>query len=215
MKKLIFIPFFIFIVSTKGLNAQNPFETLKQMISKTQQIKGLKYELIIFERFNGEYEKQYGFFKLNTSPLKVYTRAYKPNEGQEVLFVSGWNDNKLYVNPNRFGMMNLSLDPFGSMAHDKQHHTIFDSGYGFFINLLSYMIAKYPNLEKSVSALPNTTFDKHECFVFLIQIPDFKYETYTVLKNETVFSIAAKKRVNEYMILEKNNLSDYSDLKVF
>ncbi len=53
-----------------------------------------------------------------------------------------------------------------------------------------------------------------DCYQLYFTYPEYSFETYTVLKKETVRSIAKKLNVGEYKIREKNpRLTDFDKVK--
>jgi hypothetical protein len=74
-------------------------------------------------------------------PFSVYTRFNYPKPGQEVIWVQGWNDDKLVAHGPK-GLMNLltlHLDPEGSMAMNGNRYPIMSIGM---LNLIKVMIEK-------------------------------------------------------------------------
>jgi hypothetical protein len=60
------------------------------------------------------------------------------NEGLEIIYVEGWNGNKLRVHPKGLlGFMSLSLDPHGSRAMRNNRHPVTEVGPGRIVTLLS------------------------------------------------------------------------------
>lgn len=70
-------------------------------------------------------------------PHKVYMAWREPYAGRIITYVEGENDDKIHVNPGgilRF--LRVSLDPLGSTAMQKNHHSILQAGLRKTIDLL-------------------------------------------------------------------------------
>ncbi len=80
------------------------------------------------ERFLDGMKKQLNFFKFK-KPFSVYLRFIDPFGGREVIFVRGWNDNELKVHKGSFPDITVSLDPRGSRAMERSHHSITQFGF--------------------------------------------------------------------------------------
>jgi hypothetical protein len=85
-------------------------------------------------------EQQQIMMKCRNQPLSVYLVFLKPNQGREVLFVDGVNDNQIAVLEAGFkrhlGVLNL--DPKGMLAMNGQRHPITEVGLR---NLTAKLIA--------------------------------------------------------------------------
>ena len=72
--------------------------------------------------------------------FSVYLRFLKPDAGQEVIWVDGWNDDKLAAQATVFGtVIRLNLKPNSMLAMKNSRHPIMDIG---FRNLLAKMLEK-------------------------------------------------------------------------
>lgn len=87
------------------------------------------------ERVDGDLlEKETIFNKFRVKPLSVYMKWIKdPHEGRESLYVKGKNDGEVKVNA---GLINVNLDPRGSMVMKENRHTVFEAGIGNIIKLI-------------------------------------------------------------------------------
>lgn len=167
------------------------------------------------ERIKGVMISQQSTVKLNKSPLKVYLFQEAPKKGLEVLYVNGVNHNQALINPNGFPWMSINLDPYGNTMRTDQHHTLFNSGYDHVIGILEFLFHKYDEeINSMVKCEGSVMWDKQACWVITLNNAHFKYIPYTVLKGESIISIANKFRLSEHMILEKNTqVSHYNDVK--
>jgi Protein of unknown function (DUF1571) len=75
-------------------------------------------------------------FKMRTQPFSVYMRWLAPrkNQGQEVCFVAGRNDNKMRVHSTSLGKGKflgfVSVDPNDPRVTEHSRHTIYEAGLG-------------------------------------------------------------------------------------
>ncbi|MCF8424001.1 MAG: DUF1571 domain-containing protein [Bacteroidia bacterium] len=194
--------------------AQKPSLTTKEivfkMIKTIEDLERLKYSLKIIERGKKGYNHYESSVKLNRKPRKIYLYI----KGIELLWVSGWNNNKAFVKPNSFPYINLSLDPLGFLMRQDQHHTLNEMGVDYFGGLIEYMALKNGNRFDNYFKLEGEErINNRPCYKVIIDNKDFGYETYTIGENESITSIARKLHISEYMILEVNpKFKDYFDI---
>jgi len=187
-------------------------EILQSTIASVEKIQTLKFHLKCNERFNGKLASIESQIKLNTSPKKVYVYL----KGPEVLWLEGENNGNALVNPDGFPFMNLNLHPMGPIMRENQHHTIHEAGFDYFADIIKNSIGiageKFDDYFKHGGTL---TWDGYECYLITAEYPEFKYMDYTVLKGETLITIARKLKVSEYMLLEINSdkANNYRDVK--
>lgn len=188
----------------------NTKEVIFKMIKTIEDLERLKYSLKIIERGKKGYNHYESSVKLNRKPRKIYLYI----KGIELLWVSGWNNNKAYVKPNSFPYVNLSLDPLGFLMRQDQHHTLNEMGVDYFGGLIEYMALKNGNRFDNYFKLEGEErINNRPCYKVIIDNKDFGYETYTIGENESITSIARKLHISEYMILEVNpKFKDYFDI---
>jgi len=194
-------------------NAQDSNELLSKMFKKTAQIQTLKYYLIIHQRIKGIMHIQKAYIKIQRNPLKIYYRqdvGYKA----ELLFIEGQNNNKALVNLRTLPFFNLNLDPYGSLMRKNQHHTIFDADFNYGVGIVEILFNKYKSNNSILINQDGTVlWDGNECYKLILQNLNFAYVDYKVNQGENITSLAAKLKLNDYMILELNNLSKYYSVK--
>jgi outer membrane lipoprotein-sorting protein len=98
---------------------------------KQERIKGrLKAKEVVFLKFG--------------RPFKVYMKWIKePGIGREVLYVEGWNQNKIKVRESWMGTgFSINIDPQGGIAMGSSRHPITDSGLEKFLSLLETNVRK-------------------------------------------------------------------------
>ena len=197
----------------KSDGTQYTYDLIKTMLVRTKQIGTLKFTLKTHERFQTTMFKQKAYYKLIYEPFKVYYKQEYPVKGLEVLYVNGSNNNKALVSPNSFPWINLSLDPYGNLIRENQHHTIFESGFDYMVSILEHLLNKYDtNALSMIKSYKLVNLNGCIYHKIILENQYFKYFSYTVKKGETIKTIAKKFKINNYMIIEKNkNINDFND----
>lgn len=185
-------------------------EIIYKMVKSIDDVDRLKYSLKITERGKKGYNHYESSVKLNRKPRKIYLYI----KGIELLWLSGWNNNKAYVKPNSFPFMNLNLDPLGYLMRQDQHHTINEMGFDYFGSIIEYIALKVNDKFDHYFKLEGEErYNNRPCYKIIIDNKDFGYENYTVGDHESITTIARKLHISEYMILEVNpKLNDYFDI---
>lgn len=185
-------------------------EIVFKMVKSINDLERLKYSLKIIERGKKGFNHYESSVKLNRKPRKIYLYI----KGIELLWVSGWNNNKAYVKPNSFPYVNLSLDPLGYLMRQDQHHTLNEMGVDYFASIIEYIaIKKLDKFDTYFKFEGEERVNNRPCYKIIIDNKDFAYENYTVGDHESITSIARKLHISEYMILEVNpKLHDYFDI---
>jgi outer membrane lipoprotein-sorting protein len=189
-------------------------ELLNKTVAAIDNLKTATYTLNQSERIKGKMRDGVIETRLQVSPFKVYLKIQAPakDAGTELLYVDGERGGKCLVNPNSVPI-NVNLAVTDKRVVEDQHHTLTESGFKYFKGIIVQMRKKYADKINDYVKLSNVKWLGKEYYKADINFPDFAYENYTVLAGEDVRKIARKKYINEYMILEINNLSDYSAVK--
>jgi hypothetical protein len=124
--------------------------------------------LVKRERLDGQLaEHQHLYLKVRHEPFSVYVKFLQPNQGREVLYVAGQNENKLIALEGgwkRRFMQPVSLDPAGMIAMRGQKYPITRIGIR---NLVDEYLAiasrdtKYA--ECNLTSDPNATIEGRSC----------------------------------------------------
>lgn len=213
---LIFSLLFLLLALTRAKlsKAQTAFDLTLQMIATVKEIKTARFVFVSKERIGSKWTEQKSAVKMKHGPLMIYYKQEYPKAGLELLYIDGKNDNNALINTNGFPWVNVNLNPYSSTITEDQHHTIYDMGLQSLSKILEHLWKKYDKKAPSMVKLEaDVTWNGHLCYQIIMENPSFRFVDYTVLKGESLFSIARKFKVNEYMIKEKNNLSDYYGIK--
>ncbi|HRA60945.1 MAG TPA: DUF1571 domain-containing protein, partial [Bacteroidia bacterium] len=148
------------------------------------------------------------------NPFKCYLKIAKPNEGAEVLYVKGTNNNNALVNPNAFPYINLNLDPYGDILRTDQHHTIHELGFVYTGELLKDAHDRYKaKIDEFMKNEGIIKWDGRDVYKIVLDNKEYKLLDYTVLPGEDLIKIARKKKVGEYNLLELNGLKSFTSVK--
>ena len=72
------------------------------------------------------------------NPFKVYMKWIEdPGKGREVLYIDGWNDNRIMLrDPGFLGVVIMNLSPQGAIAMKGSRHPITDVGLAYLVKML-------------------------------------------------------------------------------
>ena len=129
-----------FLIITGHVNAQSVRSILDKMYSAIGGMNSMSYDMTSHERIGSRVELRNSKFKIQVSPRKLYMR--NQDSGVELLYVTGWNNNKPYINPNGFPYVNLSFDLNSPRVRNDGHHPITHAGF-------SYLYTQLKNSEKT------------------------------------------------------------------
>ena len=199
-----------------NLSAQelDKHEMFRKMMATIDGIKTTSFHLEKTERIKGKMIPGAQDVKLNVNPFKVYLKVQVPNEGAEVIYIEGQNDGKAKVNPNAFPYMTLNLDPDGDILRKGQHHSVKELGFKYTGDLLDYVYQKYKEkMNDYVTVNGEITYDGRKCWNVTLTNKEYKIESYTVQAGDDILKIARKLRLDEYSLLELNNIKNFDDVK--
>ncbi|MFN3404789.1 MAG: DUF1571 domain-containing protein [Cytophagaceae bacterium] len=209
--RLVFVLFLIpSIVSSQDLSVGQIEE---KMLNSIAAITTLRYHFKSTERIGTDFKKAEQHVKYAKKPLRFYVYSINPDKGAEVLYNPTLSKDKVYVYPNAFPYYSLYLDPNGSILRKGKHHTLFELGFDNFYGIMHYIKKNSASYKKDLKLEGNVMWNNRKCYKVTLNLSDYKIYSYTVNEGETVSSIAKKYYLNDYKILELNNLSDYGALK--
>lgn len=214
MKK-IFLLIFLFI-SQKSFSQDVEAKLIfGKMMTAMQNVKTCSFVLDIQERIKDVLRFDQFVVKLNSKPYKVYIYSVTPNPGAEGLLIKGENNNKSYINPNRFPFFTMSLSPYSMLLRKNHQYTLWHFGFNYMQEVLKNYNNKYGEVFYSYLHMDTEVKWKGESYYQLvIEKNDFKFENYVVKKGEDVVKIGDKLFINDYMILESNpQVKHFDDVK--
>ncbi len=138
-------------------------------------------------------------------PARFYFRRIAgPNEGQEIIYVAGWNKDRLRVHKGSFPDFNLNLDPYGQTAMAHAHHPVPQSSLvrlvGVVVDNLRRLRAK--NFGSMTYGGPEKIFDRAVVRIEATAPPTGKSPT--IRKGQTLWDIAKDTGQSMYVILHAN-----------
>lgn len=205
----------ILVNSTLILNADNPKkspELLTKMFEVIDEMQALSYNGYINSRINGQLKAQQGEFKVVKAPFKFYFKKEFPEEGQQVLFSAGMNGDKAIVKTGSFPWVKVNLDPESKLMRNDNHHSLYNSGYWYFNDIVRHLINKNKGV---ITYLGIENFKGSNCHKIQIVNANYKLEKYIIKDGESLISIAKQKRINDYNIVELNSeIKDLFDYQV-
>ena len=178
------------------------------MLDSVKNIRTQKCDIKVVEHINDHLNVAESQIKINTNPKKIYYKSIL--KGNEVLWIQGENNGNARIHARSLPLVNLDLDPYGSIMRKENHHTIFDLGFQYIASIVANTIVRYPKeFDKHFAYAGSIVWNKTDCYQIVISFPEYKYVEYTVSKGETANSIAAKFSTSDYKIRRKNDLSSY------
>jgi hypothetical protein len=190
------------------LNAQSLRSVLDKMYIAIGTTNLMSYDMTSSERIGAKMVTKNMSFKVQISPRKVYMKD--KDSGVELLYVSGWNNNMPYINPNGFPWVNVSLDMQSARVRADGHHPVTHAGFNYLLTQMKNtekLIAKEgEKLENIIKIEGNFTWNGRNTTKVVLTNPDFKFIDYTCTQAETLFNLCERINVSEYMVMEKNNL---------
>lgn len=204
------------LLASQSLFAQDidKHEIFRKMMESIHGIKTLSFHLDKTERIKGKMMPGSQDVKLNVSPFKVYLKVQVPNKGAEVLYIEGANNGNAKVNPNAFPYITLNLDPNGDILRKDQHHSVKELGFGYTGELLNYVYNKYKDkINDYVTINGEVNYDGRKCWNVTLVNKEYKIENYTVQAGEDILKISRKLCLDEYSLLELNNIKNFDDVK--
>jgi hypothetical protein len=191
-----------------ALNAQSLRSVLDKMYIAIGTTNLMSYDMSSSERIGSKMVVKNMSFKVQISPRKVYMKD--KDSGVELLYVSGWNNNMPYINPNGFPWVNVSLDLQSARVRADGHHPVTHAGFNYLLTQMKNtekLIAKEgEKLENIIKIEGNFVWNGRNTTKIVLTNPDFKFIDYTCTQSETLFNLCERINVPEYLVMEKNNL---------
>lgn len=208
---LLIIALLFLSVNTTFVTAQNEALNILQKVSASaQNVKTLQYNAVMNERIGKKMVEKVSFFKINVSPFKVFVKQSFIGITIEGIFMEGYNKNEMLVATVGFPWIQLNIDPLSKRVRDNHHHTIYETGFKYFVEIVDKTLEKHKN-ELVCTLEKDEIKNGRNCYKVVIDNPGFKFISYKVKKGETLTSISKREYISDYMLLEKNPDIDYYD----
>lgn len=212
MKLFVFL-FSSILLTSSTLLAQDPVAIMAKMKAAIKSMNQSTFDLQSKERFGSDYVTKNLHFRVQESPRRVYMKD--KDTGVEMLYASGWNNNKAYINPNGFPWVNVSLSIYDSRVVAENHHTVKDAGLGFVSLLLSGFESTVEKAGISIDKLytykGEVIFDGRPCHrIYMIPPSGFKYVSYTTDRDQNLVQLSRRIVASDYLMKEKNSKLSYA-----
>ncbi|MFK7799604.1 MAG: DUF1571 domain-containing protein [Aureispira sp.] len=211
--KLFVCLFSSILLTSSTLLAQDPVAIMAKMKAAIKSMNQSTFDLQSKERFGSDYVTKNLHFRVQESPRRVYMKD--KDTGVEMLYASGWNNNKAYINPNGFPWVNVSLSIYDSRVVAENHHTVKDAGLGFVSLLLSGFESTVEKAGISIDKLytykGEVIFDGRPCHrIYMIPPSGFKYVSYTTDRDQNLVQLSRRIVASDYLMKEKNSKLSYA-----
>jgi hypothetical protein len=207
MKNSILLFVFLLFINM-NLKAQTLRSVLDKMYIAIGTSNLMSYDMTSSERIGSKMVVKNMAFKVQISPRKVYMKD--KDSGVELLYVSGWNGNMPFINPNGFPWVNVSLDMNSSRVRADGHHPVTHAGFNYLLTQMKNTEKLIANagekIENIVKVEGNFTWNGRSTTKIVLTNPDFKFIDYTCTQSETLLNLCERINVSEYMVMEKNKL---------
>lgn len=214
MKKII-LSSLLFFISFVSLFAQSSIRnTLDKMYQSIASVRNMTYDMTSQERIGTKMVTKNMSFRIYVNPRKVYMKD--KDSGIELLYVQGWNNNNAYIKPNGFPWVNVSFGINNSRVRADGHHPVTHAGFPYIATLMKgteKMIAqKGYKIEDYIKVAGDYTWNGKNCIKIVCDDPEFRYENHTCTQSESLLAMCERMNLNEYMVMEKNNLGYSSNV---
>jgi hypothetical protein len=138
-------------------------------------------------------------------PQRIYLHELLgPRDGQEVLYVPGWNKNRIRVHNGTFPDFTMNLNPYGSLAMAHSHHPVPEVSLVHLTDLVLDNVrrARAKDVGTLTVAGHETLFGRATVKLEATAPPTGK--TPTLEKGETLWDIAKATGQSMYVILHAN-----------
>ncbi len=193
-------------------------DIINSMLLSIDKVKALKYTFKAYERIGSDTEYSEFDVKMSAKPFKVYmlTKSER-NKGVEVLYVDGLHDNRALVNAGKL-IPNLKFSPYSARMREKQHNTLLQSGFNTLATIVRNAIKRAETqrpgeFESFFKYEGEVSWEGRQCYKIVIEDPEFTYVEYTVKDGEDINTISERNMICGFLILEKNGIKNFDDLK--
>jgi hypothetical protein len=203
--RLLFLAALVLSIPVRAGSPPDPFALLEAMARATAQVQDYTTTLVKQERFGDELEPEQKILIKWARPFRMYSKMLEGvNPGQEVLFVRGWNRDRLRAHKGSFPDITVSLDPRGRLAMAHSHHPM---GEGSLPHLVDLVLANAREArrrgEGSLRLIGEESLFGRPCHKLEAATPS-DFTTDTVGRGETLWEVAARHGAEMYAVLRAN-----------
>lgn len=195
--------------------APDPNDILGRMEDAVNRLRDYSMRLVRQEYFldDGKLEPEGQLLYKWSRPYKVYFKNVAgPNPGREVIWVRGWNDDRIRMHKGSFPDIRLNLDPHGVWATDGTHHPIDQSALPDLVNMVVANVKLATRLgEGTVRWLGTRVVDGRTCDEVELVGPRVG-ETHVMAQGETLWDVARRGVTSAYSILQANRTRGWTSI---
>lgn len=175
-------------------------ESAFDAIAKVQDYSGT---IVKRERFANKVTTERLVFKF-ARPFKVYVKRIEPTEGQEAIYIEGWNGDKLRAHLGKFPDITANIDPRGRRAMKGNHHPITSFGLERELEITAYNIQKAIRRGDSTLAVSSggTLFGEPVSKISVVYGKGGRLVT--VKKNENLWELSDRIGQDMFVIMHHN-----------
>ena len=174
---------------------------LQEMEESATRVRDYTMRLVKRERFGTELSAEETIDIKWQRPQRIYLHEIAgPRTGQEVLYVPGWNKNRVKVHKG----INLNLNPYGEVAMAHSHHPVPEVSLVRLVDIVMDNVrrARAKNAVRLSFVGPETPFGRKALRLEATFPPTGK--TPTIEKEETLWDISKATGQSMYVILHAN-----------
>ena len=174
---------------------------LQEMEESATRVRDYTMRLVKRERFGTELSAEETIDIKWQRPQRIYLHEIAgPRTGQEVLYVPGWNKNRVKVHKG----INLNLNPYGEVAMAHSHHPVPEVSLVRLVDIVMDNVrrARAKNAVRLGFVGPETPFGRKALRLEATFPPTGK--TPTIEKEETLWDISKATGQSMYVILHAN-----------
>ncbi len=195
----------VLLLAVLGAAEADPREILRSMGEAADRIQDYTMVLVRQERRGDKLEPEQMLQEKWARPYKIYMKSIGTwQNGQEVLFVRGWNRDRIRAHKGSFPDLTVNLDPRGSWAMAHTHHPVTDVSLIDFVRLvLSNLREADQRGEGTARLLGEDTLWGRPCYRLELTCPD-RTTSYFMREGETLWDVARVTGQQMYVILHYN-----------
>ncbi len=205
---------YLFLAGIPRVENIDAVDLVTKMNTAVNSYSSLAYKFHMEERWFGNMKLAESNIKVMFKPYKVYMNfIISTSPAKEVLYNPVLYGDNAFINIGKI-IPNIRMSPYSSKMRHQQHYTIMYVGFHKIIEILNSVKDKLGNdFEKNSKIEDHLIIHNTNVYRFTLEDPSFCYEKYIVKKGESSSSIALKNNICEYLIIEKNNLKNYNQVK--
>ena len=209
----------LLIIPAMSFGQVNPRKLVDESLAAMKRVRTLSGELISRERYKGKMgAESHVIFTVVESPKTIDIEVLKPEDdaGTKIHWKAGENKGKAKVEPSGGigSLLDPNLKPDSDLLVGEQHHTILTLGLKFTHDIIQHSLNKYgEDFDEYVSYGGSGTWHGRNVHFITIEFSDWKWESYTMEKTETLLDLEKRLKLNAFLIGAKNGYAVNQKIK--